>query len=125
VLGKIAILASEQRWLDEANGAEVVSEGTDGSGMKDDKPKEGGGRPRVLADGTYAIETAYVTTRARLEAVKAAGKPPLRSGFGMFLLRNELCPDGSLVPNSHLSGWRLLYRRCACYYSYQTRPVVR
>ena len=81
MLGKIAILASEQRWLDEANGAEVVSEGTDGSGMKDDKPKEGGGRPRVLTDGTYAIETAYVTTRARLEAVKAATKPPLRSMF--------------------------------------------
>ncbi|KAH7917622.1 hypothetical protein BV22DRAFT_1135259, partial [Leucogyrophana mollusca] len=38
----------------------------------------GGGRPRVLADGTYAAETAYTSaSSARLEAVKAASKPPL------------------------------------------------
>jgi vesicle coat complex subunit len=83
VLGEIPILASEQRLLDEANGGEEPD--GDASGMKDEKPKEGGGKPRVLADGTYATESAYTsTTTARLEAVKAAAKPPLRSTFPPF-----------------------------------------
>ena len=71
VLGEIPILASEQRLLDA----------TDGDGEEEEKPKvEGSGRPRVLADGTYATETAYTSTSAaRLEAMKAAAKPPLRS----------------------------------------------
>jgi coatomer subunit beta len=76
VLGEIPILASEQKLLDEA------SRGDEGEGedAKEDKPKEGGGKPKVLADGTYATESAYTsTTTARLEAVKAAAKPPLRS----------------------------------------------
>jgi coatomer subunit beta len=80
VLGEIPILASEQRLLDEANGGEEAGADADGSGKKDEKLKDGGGRPRVLADGTYATESAYTsTTTARLEAVKAAAKPPLRS----------------------------------------------
>ena len=75
VLGEIPILASEQRLLDAAGGdGEEEAE-------KDEKPKtEGSGRPKVLADGTYATETAYTSASvARLEAVKAAAKPPLRS----------------------------------------------
>ncbi|KAF8971859.1 coatomer protein [Flammula alnicola] len=72
VLGEIPILASEQRLLDEAGGDVEEDE---------EKPKvEGGGRPKVLADGTYATESAYTsTTAARLEAVKTAAKPPLRT----------------------------------------------
>lgn len=75
VLGEIPILASEQRLLDEAGG-DSIEETTD-----KEKPKvEGVGRPKVLADGTYATETAYTSTSAaKLEAVKAAAKPPLRS----------------------------------------------
>jgi coatomer subunit beta len=74
VLGEIPILASEQRLLDAAGGDGEEEE-------KEEKPKtEGGGKPRVLADGTYATETAYTSaSTARLEAVKAAAKPPLRS----------------------------------------------
>ena len=73
-IGEIPILASEQRLLDEANnGDNEESEGKE-------KPKEGGGRPKVLADGTYATETAFTSANAaNLEAVKAANKPPLRS----------------------------------------------
>ena len=90
-MGEIPILASEQRLLDEANGTEDVGEDGDGSGKKEDKPKEGGGRPRVLADGTYATESAYTsTTSARLEAVKAAAKPPLRSEL-------HVCKMGSVL----------------------------
>ena len=76
VLGEIPILASEQRLLDAAGG-----DGEEEEKEKEEKPKtEGGGRPRVLADGTYATETAYTSaSAARLEAVKAAAKPPLRS----------------------------------------------
>jgi coatomer subunit beta len=73
VLGEIPILASEQRLLDAAGGDEEEAE-------KEPKPKTEGGRPRVLADGTYATETAYTSaSAAKLEAVKAATKPPLRS----------------------------------------------
>ncbi|CAA7265013.1 unnamed protein product [Cyclocybe aegerita] len=75
VLGEIPILASEQRLLDEAGG--------DGEGEEEkekEKPKEPSSRPKVLADGTYATETAYTSaSTARLEAVKAAAKPPLRT----------------------------------------------
>ncbi|PPQ96152.1 hypothetical protein CVT26_004787 [Gymnopilus dilepis] len=73
VIGEVPILASEQRLLDEAGG--------DAEEEEKDKPKaEGGGRPKVLADGTYATETAFTSVAAaRLEAVKSASKPPLRT----------------------------------------------
>jgi len=75
VLGEIPILASEQRLLEES-GAE------DGEPQKEEPQQkvEGGGKPKVLADGTYATETAFTSmSSARLEAVKAASKPPLRT----------------------------------------------
>ncbi|RCI04602.1 coatomer subunit beta, partial [Rhizopus stolonifer] len=78
-LGEIPLLASEQKLLDATEAAEeqekettVPSNGGSGSG----------GARRILADGTYATESAYTETSssaARLEAVKAAKKPPLRS----------------------------------------------
>ncbi|KAK0467332.1 coatomer protein [Desarmillaria tabescens] len=72
VLGEIPILASEQRLLDEASGEDPETE--------KGETAEVIGRPKVLADGTYATETAYSSTAAsRLEAVKAAAKPPLRT----------------------------------------------
>ena len=79
VLGEIPILAAEQRLLDEAS-------------MDDEERKEGDEKkesvttkPKVLADGTYATETAYSSTSsARLEEVKAANKPPLRSMISVF-----------------------------------------
>ncbi|KAG1239767.1 hypothetical protein G6F68_018312 [Rhizopus microsporus] len=46
-------------------------------------PSGGAAPRRILADGTYATESAYTESssaaEARLEAVKAAKKPPLRS----------------------------------------------
>lgn len=77
VLGEIPILASEQRLLDDA----AQEGGEEGEDKEKEKAKaDGGGRPRVLADGTYATESAYTSTStARLEAVKAASKPPLRT----------------------------------------------
>ncbi|KAL0952200.1 hypothetical protein HGRIS_008809 [Hohenbuehelia grisea] len=77
VIGEIPILSSEQRLLDEAGGEdEAEGEGED----KDKDKKKADSRPRVLADGTYATESAYTSTSAaRLEAVKAAAKPPLRT----------------------------------------------
>ena len=86
VLGEIPILASEQRLLDEASGEGVLKEG-DGESKEKEKEKAKAGRPRVLADGTYATETAYTgVTAAQLEAVKAAVKPPLRSEWSYVLL---------------------------------------
>lgn len=74
VIGEIPILASEQRLLDEA--------GKDDEGEKEAAPATGGSKPKVLADGTYATETAFTSaSNARLEAVKAAAKPPLRSNL--------------------------------------------
>jgi coatomer subunit beta len=79
VLGEIPILASEQRLLDDS--PEESTEGGEEKEKEKEKAKaEGGGRPRVLADGTYATETAYTSTSsAKLEAVRAAAKPPLRT----------------------------------------------
>ncbi|KAF9528156.1 coatomer protein [Crepidotus variabilis] len=76
VIGEVPILAVEQRLLDEAE-----NEGEDVEEKEKDVKKEGGGRPKVLADGTYATETAFTSSAsaARLEAVKSASKPPLRT----------------------------------------------
>jgi coatomer subunit beta len=73
-LGEIPIGASERRALEESGGdPEKVNEKETESGEKV------GERPKVLADGTYATEIAYTAMVAvRLEAVKAAAKPPLR-----------------------------------------------
>jgi coatomer subunit beta len=83
VIGEIPILASEQRLLDEAGGNVDNEEEKE---KEKEKPKEGGGsRPKVLADGTYAAESAFTSTgAARLEAVKSAAKPPLRSTSDAF-----------------------------------------
>ncbi|KAF9654103.1 coatomer protein [Thelephora ganbajun] len=71
VIGEIPILASEQRLLDEAS--------KDDEEEKETAPATST-KPRVLADGTYATETAFTSiSNARLEAVKAATKPPLRT----------------------------------------------
>ncbi|KAF9817775.1 hypothetical protein IEO21_03234 [Rhodonia placenta] len=73
VLGEIPIVASEQRLLEEAGGEEEKKE-------DESQPKAESTKPRVLADGTYATETAFTSvSNARLEAVKAAAKPPLRT----------------------------------------------
>ncbi|CAE6454476.1 unnamed protein product [Rhizoctonia solani] len=74
VLGEIPILAAEQRLLDAATAA-AAEDGAD----KDKKETTKSSAPRVLADGTYATETAYSNNGARLEAVKNANKPPLRA----------------------------------------------
>ncbi|TCD70107.1 coatomer subunit beta [Steccherinum ochraceum] len=73
VLGEIPILASEQRLLDESNTE-------DGEKEKDGEVKTESHKPKVLADGTYATETAFTSvSNARLESIKAAAKPPLRT----------------------------------------------
>lgn len=74
-IGEIPILASEQRLLEEqADGEETIPEQVNGT-------KPSSSSRKVLADGTYATESALTsesTAKARLEAVKAASKPPLR-----------------------------------------------
>lgn len=75
-LGEIPILATEQRLLDEVPD-ETVEKQAAAAAMS--KPS---GSRKVLADGTYATESALTSesaNAARLEAVKAASKPPLRS----------------------------------------------
>ncbi|KAK1675991.1 adaptin N terminal region-domain-containing protein [Colletotrichum godetiae] len=75
-LGEIPILASEQRLLD-GDSEEENKEQVNGHS----KPTAPTGSRKVLADGTYATETALTSqsaVAAKLEAVKAAQKPPLR-----------------------------------------------
>lgn len=77
-LGEIPILASEQRLLDDVDGEE---EKDNDQVNGHNKPAAPTGSRRVLADGTYATETALTSqssAAAKLEAVKAAQKPPLR-----------------------------------------------
>ncbi|KAL9476323.1 hypothetical protein ACSS6W_006164 [Trichoderma asperelloides] len=76
-LGEIPIVASEQRLLEEQDSDEKNDEQTNGNS----KPAAPTGSRKVLADGTYATETALTSqssAAAKLEAVKAAQKPPLR-----------------------------------------------
>jgi coatomer subunit beta len=95
VLGEIPILASEQRLLDEASG-NVSGDGNldeeGGESKEKEKEKAAATRPKVLADGTYATETAFTSAGAvaRLEAVKSASKPPLRSESQRLSFSNKL-----------------------------------
>ena len=76
-LGEIPILSSEQRLLDDVPDEQEPKEQTNGM----HKPSAPTGSRKVLADGTYATETALTSRSAadaKLEAVKAAQKPPLR-----------------------------------------------
>jgi coatomer subunit beta len=75
-LGEIPILASEQRLLDEASEGKEPAEQVNGHA----KSAPSGSR-KVLADGTYATESALTSSaaaKAKLEAVKNSQKPPLR-----------------------------------------------
>lgn len=77
-LGEIPIVASEARLLDEqSNGEPQINEQTNGHV----KPSAPTGSRKILADGTYATEsalTSQASAKAKLDAVKAAQKPPLR-----------------------------------------------
>ena len=79
-LGEIPILASEQRLLEEqpdGQPPEANKEQVNGH-AKSSAPS---GSRKVLADGTYATESALTSqsaAKAKLEAVKAQQKPPLR-----------------------------------------------
>lgn len=118
VLGEIPILASEQRLLDES----VEKREEDKETADPAVTGGGGGRPKVLADGTYATETAYTsTTAARLEAVKAAAKPPLRSEYLMpVIFRLSLI----LFSRSSDIGRRLFHGCSARYGPDETGPAV-
>lgn len=74
VLGEIPILASEQRAVQQAEDGEELDE-------KEAPKKEAKStsRPIILADGTYATETAYSVGPVSNRIEKAAVKPPLRS----------------------------------------------
>lgn len=77
-LGEIPILAAEQRLLDEASSDETPESKEQVNGHSKAAPT---GSRKVLADGTYATENALTSqsaAAAKLEAVKAASKPPLR-----------------------------------------------
>jgi coatomer subunit beta len=76
-LGEIPILASEQRLLDEASEGKEPDDQVNGH-AKSSAPS---GSRKVLADGTYATESAFTTSaadKAKLDLVKNSQKPPLR-----------------------------------------------
>ena len=76
-LGEIPILASEQRLLDDASEGKETDDKVNGHA----KPAAPSGSRKVLADGTYATESALTSSaaaKAKLEAVKNSQKPPLR-----------------------------------------------
>ncbi|KAJ9663745.1 coatomer subunit beta [Coniosporium apollinis] len=77
-LGEIPILASEQRLLDEVPEDKPDPRDQVNGHAKGSEPT---GSRKVLADGTYATESALTSqaaVKAKLEAIKAAQKPPLR-----------------------------------------------
>ncbi|ORX92698.1 Coatomer, beta subunit [Basidiobolus meristosporus CBS 931.73] len=76
-LGELPILASEQSMLEQAQKEEESSETT-----YDSKQPTASSSRRILADGTYASESALTAdskTSSQIEAIKAADKPPLRA----------------------------------------------
>ena len=78
-LGEIPILESEQRLLNHVGDGE--SEEPNGEINGTAKPSAPTGSRKILPDGTYATESALTSeaaVKAKLEAVKAAQKPPLR-----------------------------------------------
>jgi coatomer subunit beta len=77
-LGEIPILSSEQRLLQEVDGDEEPKHEQQNGNAKPSQPS---GSRKVLADGTYATESALTSAAqgSKLEAVRAASKPPLRS----------------------------------------------
>lgn len=81
VIGEVPILAAEERLLQQAeNGGDEKEE----QRMRDEvaAATKTSSSSRVRADGTYATETAFsseANASAKLEAVKNASKPPLRS----------------------------------------------
>lgn len=102
VLGEIPILASEQRLLDEFG----VEDG-EGEGAADSTKSKGANKPRVLADGTYATETAFSTSSSSSTALKAAAanKPPLRA----LILAGDFYTGASLAATLT----KLVLRFCA------------
>ena len=85
-LGEIPILASEQRLLEEVSDGQLPEPKDQVNGNS--KPSVPTGSRKVLADGTYATEsalTSQASASAKLEAVKAAQKPPLRQ----FILEGD------------------------------------
>ncbi|KAJ3092871.1 coatomer subunit beta [Quaeritorhiza haematococci] len=108
-LGEIPILASEQRLLEEVQAEQPADDKTTKS------PTTSSSQRRVLADGTYATESAFTSTTkaSKLDAVKSASKPPLRALIlnGDYFLGSvlsttltkiicryaDLCPDFSKV----------------------------
>ena len=79
-LGEIPILSSEQSLLDKASdeNGDVTEPKEQVNGHAKSAPS---GSRKVLADGTYATESALTSNaaaQAKLDAVKAAQKPPLR-----------------------------------------------
>jgi len=77
-LGEIPILASEQRLLDDASEGKEDTDQVNGHAKSTAAPT---GSRKVLADGTYATESAFTSSaaaKAKLEAVKNSQKPPLR-----------------------------------------------
>lgn len=81
VLGEIPILASEQRLLEQAEAEAQQVEDAGTASLPVGTAKKATSSTRVLADGTYATETAYSSSAAheKLEKVKNAQKPPLRA----------------------------------------------
>jgi len=52
-------------------------DGSEGEDAKEDRLEEGGGRPKVFANGDVCDRDNCIL--AKLEAVKAAAKPPLQT----------------------------------------------
>jgi len=80
-LGEIPIVAAEQRLLEEQPDGEPNLGDQISQVNGHSKSSQPTGSRKVLADGTYATESALTSTaavKAKLEAVKAAQKPPLR-----------------------------------------------
>lgn len=112
VIGEIPILAAEIRETEGSGSTESEEDGAvSGQG--------GGTRPKVLADGTYATETAY-TTSAPVNVPTGKSKPPLRGAL-VTSLPWLLIIDVTLSVDL---GRRFFHGRCPCSCLDETRPPL-
>eukprot|EP00842_Homolaphlyctis_polyrhiza_P006041 jgi/Hompol1/6438/HPOL_003533-RA len=80
-IGEVPILAAEQRIIDEALQGDAANATSPADG-KDKKADVKAAPRRVLADGTYATESALAPSSgasAKIDASKLSTKPPLRA----------------------------------------------
>ena len=80
-LGELPLMASEEKQLEKLQDADDQREQTQSSSAR-----------RILPDGTYASESAFVgsTAKSAVEAIRKSTKPPIRGKVRLVLILDDI-----------------------------------